>query len=381
MAIFPRTILRYATILFMTPTASLLPWQATAAATQDAAVTVETDGTINLPPFSVPVSSYLSPQGKLLAAQFFKQMSLPASKLALAPPSGTPIEEQRRSNAEFWKPPLDRTKALYPVNIETAVIAGVRADIITPRDGVDPKNKSRVLINLHGGGFSIGFEVNAALASIPLASIGKIKIITLDYRQGPESKFPAASEDVAAVYRELLKSYKPENIGIYGCSSGGLLTAEAVAWIDKEKLPRPGAIGIFCSGASGWTRGDSSFLAPIGFTSPATTRAAPPITNVAYFSGVDPQDPLVLPANSADVIAKFPPTLVLTSTRDGEMSSALDTHTKLVRAGVEAELHVWDGLPHGFLNLIPDLPEAKEAWLVAVKFFDSHLGVKERRAR
>jgi monoterpene epsilon-lactone hydrolase len=71
----------------------------------------------------------------------------------------------------------------------------------------------------------------------PIASIGKIKVISVDYRQAPEYAFPSASEDVATVYRELLKTYKPTNIGIYGCSAGGLLTAETIAWFQKEKLP------------------------------------------------------------------------------------------------------------------------------------------------
>jgi len=41
----------------------------------------------------------------------------------------------------------------------------------------------------------------------------------VDYREGPDNKFPAASEDVASVYRELLKSYKPQSIVCFrqGC--------------------------------------------------------------------------------------------------------------------------------------------------------------------
>jgi acetyl esterase/lipase len=61
-------------------------------------------------------------------------------------------------------------------------------------------------------------------------------------------------------FRQLLKHYPPRNIGIYGCSSGGMLTAEAVAWFQKEKLPRPGAIGLFCSSTNGLA---DSPLAPI----------------------------------------------------------------------------------------------------------------------
>ena len=46
----------------------------------------------------------------------------------------------------------------------------------------------------------------------------------------PEYQFPTASEDVAAVYKALLRKYRAQNIGIYGCSAGSLLAAEALAW-------------------------------------------------------------------------------------------------------------------------------------------------------
>lgn len=70
---------------------------------------------------------------------------------------------------------------------------------------------------------------------------------------------------------------------------------------------------------------------------------------------------------------KFPPTLLVTATRDMAMSSALHTHRQLVKAGVVADLHVWDGLQHYFFADV-DLPESQEAFRVMVDFFDRHLG-------
>jgi acetyl esterase/lipase len=87
----------------------------------------------------------------------------------------------------------------------------------------------------------------------------------------------------------------------------------------------------------------------------------------------DLRDPLVSPALYPELLARFPPTLVITGTRAGEMSAAVHTHTRLFAAGADAVLHVWEGMWHGFLEDI-DLPEAEEARAVIVRFFDRHLG-------
>jgi acetyl esterase/lipase len=72
-------------------------------------------------------------------------------------------------------------------------------------------------------------------------------------------------------------------------------------------------------------------------------------------------------------MSKFPPTLLITATRDIALSSTVYTHSVLVEHGVDAQLHVWEGLGHVFFNS-PDLPESHQAYSVIAKFFDAHLG-------
>jgi acetyl esterase/lipase len=347
--------------------AAVLFLAAAGAAAQKPAVTVAPDAAVHLPAMTVPFSVFASPEAK---AAFLDQQAHPW-------PHADGIDAFRRQVAEYYQPYLDRAKALYPVTIESRTIGGVHADIVMPVGGVSARNAHRVLINLHGGGFLFGAGIIGALESVPVASIGKIEVITVDYREGPENTFPAASEDVASVYRELLRRYKPRNIGIYGCSAGGVLTAESLAWLQKEKLPTPGAAGIFCASAGGWSEGDSAYIAPPLDGSPASpAEFAPPhpsVGNVPYFADADFNNTLVAPIRSAAVLAKFPPTLVITATRDFALSAAVHTHAELVKLGVDAELHVWDGLDHSFFTN-PDLPESKDVWTVVVKFFDRHLG-------
>jgi acetyl esterase/lipase len=230
-------------------------------------------------------------------------------------------------------------------------------------------------MNLHGGGFSGCWPGCAELEFIPVSALGQIQVVSIDYREGPENRFPAASEDVASVYQEPLKTHKPKDIGIYGCSAGGMQTDMSVAWFQTHSLPTPGAIGILCASAGGVLGGDSSYtVPPLG---EARVPSPMPVgtTNLGYFKGTDPNDPLIAPLNSPEIIARFPPTLIITGTRSFELSAAVHTHTQLVKSGVDAELHVWEGLFHGFFYNV-DVPESRDAFNVIIKFFDRHLGEK-----
>jgi len=325
-------------------------------------VVVQQNGTVVIPSEAVPVSKFLTPEGSAYLVQHLHDMQDPSMTYA---EKGLP---------RFMVPYLERQKVIFTVKMEDTKIGGVHAYVYTPTAGIKPVNQDRVLINLHGGGFSGCWPGCAELESRPIAGLGGIKVVSVDYRQGPENKFPSASEDVASVYQELLKSYKPENIGIYGCSAGGMLTAESVAWFQVHGLPRPGAIGVFCASAGAFG-GDAAYTStPLG-EGRLMQEMRDGTPRLGYFSNTDFKDPLVSPLYTSSVLSKFPPTLVITGTRGFEMSGAVYTHSQLVKLGVDAELHVWEGMFHGFFYN-PDVPESQDAYAVIVSFFDRHLGTK-----
>ena len=327
---------------------------------------VDMSGTVHLQPLDVPFSTFASIESQ-------KAFVSRATGSRQIPPTGADIKTLREFYNKYNVALAARAKELYPVDIKPQVIGGVRTEVITPKGGVAKKNQNRVLINLHGGAFLWGEGAGGEEESVPIASIGRVTVITVAYRQGPEFKFPAASEDVAAVYQELLRTYDPVNVGIYGCSAGGILTAESIAWLQKRKLPRPGAIGTFCGSASGFG-GDSVYVAfPLAAQTPLVGARTGELSFSPYFSEASIADPLVLPINSSDVLAKFPPTLLIAGSRDFAVSSLFHTQAALTNLGVETELHIWDGMWHAFF-IDPDIPESKEVYRVIVNFFDRHLG-------
>lgn len=256
----------------------------------------------------------------------------------------------------------------YSVSVSSREVAGVFTEVFTPASGVSERNQHRILISLHGGAFMGGWRTNSHLESIPVAALGNIAVISIDYRLAPEYKHPAAREDVIAVYKALLENYQPEDIGIFGCSAGGLLTAQSIAWMAEDGLPLPGAIAMSAGAGVCWVSGDSGAFGP--------SISGYPIESCAeslYFKGQNEDNMLMLPATSPDLLVKFPPSLLISSTRDFTMSSVIYTHSELRRLGVEAELHIWEGLGHAF-HMRPEIPEAQEANKVITKFFDKHLG-------
>ena len=337
----------------------------------------EQSDTIRVSPFDLPTSRFLSVETQealrcyaIEADERVKSMAQSGFSLALekAPLAELPEIRQRYADIFYTSKTYENLIKRYPVSMQADTIAGVYTEVFTPKIGVAKENHERVLINLHGGAFMHSARTASHQESIPIAALGNIKVISVDYRMAPEHQFPAASDDVVAVYKALLQHYKPENIGLYGCSAGGILSSQAIARFQKEGLPLPSAVGMFCAAAHYWSEGDSGHFAQALVDFPI-----PSLQESLYFKGVAKDDPMAFPGNAPEILANFPPSLLIVSTRDYAMSSVVYTHSQLTRLGIDARLQVWEGLDHAFI-LNAELPESREAYKVIVDFFQQHLG-------
>lgn len=333
-----------------------------------AAPSFSADGVVHVPAFDLPPSGLMSREGAELMrrrAAMARQMSMPRGDIAVV----------RQALEKQLAPQVAMMMARYPADVLEQKIAGVPVRIITPKGGAaDP---ARVLINLHGGAFSMCANACSLLESLPVASLGGFKVVSVNYRMAPEAAFPAANEDVTAVYRELLKSYKPKQIGIYGCSAGGALSGQMGAWLPAHGLPQAGALGIFGAGAGRFGTGDSAYVAGYidgSFPPPSPAGDVLPVGAAGdYFKGADMAGPFVSPMLHGDALAKFPPTLVITGTRAMDMSPAIYTNSQLIKAGVPSTLIVGEGMGHCYMYMAA-LPEAQDAYRAIVDFFRRNLG-------
>jgi acetyl esterase/lipase len=263
----------------------------------------------------------------------------------------------------------DIAQQMFPVDIEEMQIGGVRCHMVRPKE-VPARNQGKVLINLHGGGFVLGS--GSLVEAIPIANLAQIPVIAVDYRLAPENPYPAAVDDALAVYRQVLEYHKPSQVGVFGSSAGAFLTVQLAARIRHEGLPMPACLGVFTGGGDLSDFGDTRQLYTLmGFYGQDSLPLDHPQSEVgAYLAGADPKDPLVSPIHGD--LAGFPPTLLMTGTRDALMSTTALLHRALRRADVEAELFVFEAMPHAHWYML-HLPEAREAVQAMAKFFDTKL--------
>src|SRR5580658_4849917 len=283
----------------------------TGPATQSAAVaasdgaTFDSDGTAHITRV-VPMPSTVRPEAQNWLASLTQNSNAPQT-----------LEQRRTATDEWRKRQSAEARKLYPVNVEENTTAGVRTDIIMPLDA-PAANRDRVLVNLHGGGFNS--DSGSLIEGVPLCNLAKIKVVSVYYRLAPENVFPAAVDDVVAVYKELLKDYKPRNIGIFGTSAGGVLTAEVAVKLKQSGLPLPGALGLFSMLADYSRPGDTeSLFALNGFPGIVSPQDPNKRRGEEYAPNTDPRDPVLSPL-FADLHG-MPSTLLVTSTRDSLLSN------------------------------------------------------------
>ncbi len=324
---------------------------------QDSA-TFDSDGTAHITR-TIPMPSTVSPESQKWLASLNQRE-----------PKKQTLEERRAATDEWRKKDSAEAKRLYPVNIEEKTIAGVRTDIITPLD-TPAANRKRVLINLHGGGFVS--DSGSLIEGIPISNLTKTKVVSVYYRLAPENPFPAAVDDVVAVYKELLKQYKPHSIGIFGTSAGAILTCEVAVKLKQMGLPLPAALGIFSVLADYSRPSDSRQMFTLdgfpGNLEPKDPNRPP--EDMYPTPQTDRRDPVLSPL-FAD-LKGMPPSLLVTSTRDLLLSDTAMLHRAMLAAGDDAQLVVFEALPHAFWYHF-QLSETKEALGLMANFFDRKVG-------
>ncbi len=300
----------------------------------------------------------LSPEARAMAA---------AMAAAPVPNPEPPLEAQRKFVQDIQEGMGRELAKRHNVRAEQSSIAGVPVRILYPQ-GVTSLNEGPVLLNLHGGGFQL--DSGSLTETIPIAALTGIPVVSVLYRLAPEHPYPAALDDALAVYQALEKDHTASRIAVYGTSAGAGLSGQLLAKLSQLGKPMPAAMGYFSGSADLTTSGDSESWMPL--PGGAKTMAE---SVASYVGKTAPADPILSPLKGD--ISRFPPTLLVTSTRDILLSPTSIFARALLERGVDARLVVFDGLPHAFWAYM-DIPETGEANRLMAGFLKSRLNAGAR---
>ena len=327
---------------------------------------MERKNTVTVKSFELGLSSLLDARSKTLVVEqtdFWNRMGEECNYQVTENSAASVLRDIYRRNL---LPMVEKQKKTYDVKIERKEIAGIEVEIFTPVICKARVNRHQILISLHGGGFVTGDLEGGQVESIPIAATSGIPVVSINYRLAPDAKFPAASDDVIAVYCALLQEYSSMSIGVYGASAGALLSAQVLAQLIKREIPLPAAVGMFALGAFDYMDTDS-----MSIVKELECINLPATENHPYYGG-DTCLEDVFPGCSDAIIRRFPPSLLISSIRDLGLSSVVQTHNRLIENGVPAELRVWEGLRHCFFY-DPDFDQSKEMYAAVGRHFNRYL--------
>jgi monoterpene epsilon-lactone hydrolase len=287
------------------------------------------------------------------------------------------IRKQQQASADGPTPSLEQRRATFtpagrphPIP-EDVVVTGVSAGGVPAHwlaaPGTDP---GRVLLFLHGGGFQFGSLASDGELAARLGRAAGMRVLFPEYRLAPEHPFPAAIDDVRAVWDWLRtdQGLSAGSVAVAGDSAGGGLAVSLLVATRDAGQPQPAAavlmsptVDLTSSGASMTERVQQD-----PFSTPALLRQLA----ADYLAGADPKTPLASPL-FAD-LAGLPPLLILVGTADLLLSDSQRLAAAAASVGVDVTLGVGEGLPHVYPIML-GTPEAAEATDRIGKFLRTRL--------
>lgn len=206
------------------------------------------------------------------------------------------------------------------------------------------------VLEIHGGGLiCLGGEPCRLMGRVSAMMTG-FRTFSPDYRMPPDHPYPAALDDCVTAYRWLLERYKPDRIVISGASAGANLAAAMTLRARDEGLPLPAGV-VLRTPEVDLTESGDTYETLLGLDCVLPNRLME--ANLLYAAGEPLTSPYISPV-FGDFTKGFPRTFLQSGTRDLLLSSTVQMHRALRRAGIPAELHVWEGMPHGGFGGAPE---------------------------
>lgn len=286
---------------------------------------------------------------------------------------GKPIETLTAVEARKQPTPADAVKSIMSAGeqknsqegfakVEDKNIQGAQGEISARFYTPEGKTPMPVIVYYHGGGWVIADKNVYDGSARALAKQAKAIVVSVDYREAPEHKFPAAHEDAFAAYKWVLANAKsfngdPAKIAVAGESAGGNLALNVAIRARDEKIAPPHHILVVYPVAG----------SDMNTASYEKNKDAKPLNKpmMAWFmknylnsmdEAKDPRINLV----AAD-LKGLPETTIITAEIDPLQSEGQALVAKMKAAGVKVNYKNYEGVTHEFFGMAPVVGDAKDA--------------------
>lgn len=223
--------------------------------------------------------------------------------------------------------------------VETIAAGEATFHVATP---IEERRPGLAYIDFHGGALVFGGGEACRAGARVHADLHGVRCYSVDYRMPPLHPYPSALDDGLSVYRYVAERHAPQDIIVGGRSAGGNIAAAILLRARDEGLPMPAGL-VLLSPQVDLTESGDSFETNrlVDVVLPGSLMS----NNLLYANGADLTHPYVSPLFGD--LAGFPPTFLQSGTRDLFLSNTVRMHRALRQAGVAAELHVIEAMPHG----------------------------------
>lgn len=242
---------------------------------------------------------------------------------------------------------VERLAGTLRSSVETIHTGDATIHVATPETISKP---DCAYLDFHGGALVVGGGAACRAQARMQADQHGARCYGVDYRMPPEHPYPAALDDAMAAYRHVLERHAPSRILVGGRSAGGNLAVAMLLRAKDEGLPLPAGL-ILLSPEVDLTESGDSFQVNqmVDVVLPGSLMR----NNQLYAGGADLSHPYLSPLFGD--LTGFPPTFLQSGTRDLFLSNTVRMHRALRKARVDAELHVFEAMPHGgFMGNTPE---------------------------
>ncbi len=218
------------------------------------------------------------------------------------------------------------------------------------------------LVYFHGGGWTIGDLDTHDVLCRQLAQASGAVVISVDYRLGPEHKFPAAYDDALAATREAFAQASawgldPQRIAVGGDSAGGNLAAAVCLGLRGTDCAPAFQLLIYPATQQ---KPDTHSYHANGEGYVLTKAAMHWFTDHYLRSDADVSDWRASPLAATDH-SGLPPALVITAGYDPLRDEGLLYADALSRAGTACQYLCFERQIHGFITMGRIIDEANTA--------------------